>query len=256
MPPKGSPLSEEEVKLFEDWIAAGAECRGWWTEGDPHPVEGFVKRFPDIPRVAGRGFTRLRDAGIQVDVGLMSAEAREVNAGFLSRIERQRPHVLLKLATTLDGRIATRTGESRWITGSAARRQVHLMRAQSDAILIGAGTARADDPMLDVRLPGLGARSPERVVLDGGLSISLTSRLVRTAKDVPTWVLHRAVGVRSPSSASTPWARNRARPWAPFWVSICKKWSRSRVVRFTSWISWKKAQTTRSRPGSAGLRMW
>ena len=146
---------------------------------------------PD-PRVAGRGFTRLRDAGIQVDVGLMSAEAREVNAGFLSRIERQRPHVLLKLATTLDGRIATRTGESRWITGPAARRQVHLMRAQSDAILIGAGTARADDPMLDVRLPGLGARSPERVVLDGGLSISLTSRLVRTAKDVPTWVLHRA----------------------------------------------------------------
>lgn len=146
---------------------------------------------PD-PRVAGRGFERMRGAGIVVDVGLMSEAARTVNEGFLSRIERRRPHVLLKLATTLDGRIATRTGESRWITGPASRRHVHLMRAQSDAILIGAGTARADDPMLDVRGLGISGRSPLRVVLDGGLSIGLTSRLVRTAGELPTWILHRS----------------------------------------------------------------
>ncbi|MEM7211818.1 MAG: bifunctional diaminohydroxyphosphoribosylaminopyrimidine deaminase/5-amino-6-(5-phosphoribosylamino)uracil reductase RibD [Pseudomonadota bacterium] len=145
---------------------------------------------PD-PRVAGRGFSRLRDAGVTVDVGLMAHEARKVNAGFLSRIERNRPQILLKLATTLDGRIATRMGESRWITGSAARRQVHLMRAQADAILIGAGTARTDDPMLDVRDIGLAGRAPTRVVVDGSLSLSLSSRLVRTARDVPLLILHR-----------------------------------------------------------------
>lgn len=145
---------------------------------------------PD-PRVAGRGFARLRDAGIRVDIGLMAAQARAVNSGFLSRIERGRPEVLLKLATTLDGRIATRTGESRWITGAASRRYVHLMRAQSDAILIGAGTARVDDPMLDVRELGLDAHSPIRIVLDGSLSISLSSRLMQSSAEVPVWVLHR-----------------------------------------------------------------
>ena len=145
---------------------------------------------PDL-RVAGRGFARLRDAGIDVEVGLMARQAREINAGFLSRIERQRPHVVLKLATTLDGQIATRTGESRWITGPAARRYVHLTRAQSDAILVGAGTARVDDPMLDVRGIGLEDRAPTRIVLDGSLSLPLTSRLVRTAGTVPVWILHR-----------------------------------------------------------------
>ncbi|MEM9061162.1 MAG: bifunctional diaminohydroxyphosphoribosylaminopyrimidine deaminase/5-amino-6-(5-phosphoribosylamino)uracil reductase RibD [Pseudomonadota bacterium] len=146
---------------------------------------------PD-PRVSGRGFARLRDAGIEVDTGLMEAQARVVNAGFLSHIERERPHVTLKLATTLDGRIATRTGESRWITGPEARRRVHLMRARSDAIMIGAGTARTDDPMLDVRDMGLAARSPVRVLLDGSLSIDMTSRLVRSAAEIPLKVLHRA----------------------------------------------------------------
>ena len=145
---------------------------------------------PD-PRVSGRGFDALRTAGVEVDVGLMADQARTINAGFLSRIERGRPHLLLKLATTLDGRIATRTGESRWITGPQSRRAVHLMRARSDAILVGAGTARTDDPMLDVRGLGLAHRSPVRVVADAGLSLPLTSRLVATAKDTQTWVLHR-----------------------------------------------------------------
>ena len=146
---------------------------------------------PD-PRVAGKGFARLRDAGIGVDIGLMATEARSVNAGFLSRIERGRPWVTLKLATTLDGQIATRTGESRWITGPASRRYVHLMRAQADAIMVGAGTARVDDPMLDVRELGMSARSPLRIVFDGALSLPLTSRLVRSADTIPVLLLHRA----------------------------------------------------------------
>jgi diaminohydroxyphosphoribosylaminopyrimidine deaminase/5-amino-6-(5-phosphoribosylamino)uracil reductase len=115
-----------------------------------------------------------------------------VNAGFLSRLQRDRPHLVLKLAATLDGRIATRRGESRWITGEAARRRVHLMRAQADAVLIGAGTARADAPMLDVRGLGLADRAPVRVLADGALSVPLTGPLARTAEDQPLWVLHRA----------------------------------------------------------------
>ena len=145
---------------------------------------------PD-PRVAGRGVARLREAGITVDIGLMKNEARAANAGFLSRIERGRPWLVLKLASTVDGRIATASGESRWITGPAARRRVHLMRARSDAILNGAGTARTDDPSLDVRELGLGAMRPVRIVADGSLSLPLTSKLARTAKTQPVWLLHR-----------------------------------------------------------------
>ena len=147
---------------------------------------------PD-PRVSGQGFAALRAAGVLVEAGLMEAEARRLNAGFLSRIERRRPHLTLKLAATLDGRLATRSGESRWITGAPARAVVHLMRARSDAVLIGAGTARADDPMLDVR--GMGrmgrAAQPVRVVADGGLSLPLTGRLVASAREIPVRVLHR-----------------------------------------------------------------
>lgn len=145
---------------------------------------------PD-PRVSGRGLAALEAAGISVETGLMQAEARRLNAGFLSRIERGRPFLTLKLAATLDGRIATRTGESRWITGPEARARVHLMRMQSDAVLIGAGTARADDPMLDVRGFGQGAAQPLRVVADGGLSLPLTGRLAMSAGDHPVAVLCR-----------------------------------------------------------------
>ena len=146
---------------------------------------------PD-PRVAGRGTEALRAAGIEVRTGVMEKEARQVNAGFLSRLQRGRPHLVLKLAATLDGRIATRKGESRWITGDEARRRVHLMRAQHDAVLIGAGTARADAPMLDVRGLGLAERAPVRVLADGALSVPLTGPLVRTAEEQPLWVLYRA----------------------------------------------------------------
>ncbi|MEO1491052.1 MAG: bifunctional diaminohydroxyphosphoribosylaminopyrimidine deaminase/5-amino-6-(5-phosphoribosylamino)uracil reductase RibD [Pseudomonadota bacterium] len=145
---------------------------------------------PD-PRVSGRGFDTLRKGGVEVTIGEMAAEARAMNAGFLSLIERRRPHLVLKLATTLDGRIATRTGESRWITGPEARRRVHLMRAEADAVLIGAGTARVDDPMLDVRDLGLLHAAPVRIVADGGASLPLTGRLAQSAEAHPVWVLHR-----------------------------------------------------------------
>jgi diaminohydroxyphosphoribosylaminopyrimidine deaminase/5-amino-6-(5-phosphoribosylamino)uracil reductase len=145
---------------------------------------------PD-PRVSGRGFAALRAAGLAVETGLMAEAARDLNAGFLSRQERGRPWVTLKLAATLDGRIATGSGESRWITGPPARARAHLMRAEHDAVLVGAGTARADDPMLDVRLPGLEDRRPIRIVADGGLSLSLTSRLAESATRQPVWLLHR-----------------------------------------------------------------
>ena len=146
---------------------------------------------PD-PRVRGRGFAALKNAGVAVETGLLVDEAHRLNAGFLSIHERHRPHVTLKLAATLDGRIATRSGESRWITGPEARRRVHLMRARADAVLIGAGTARADDPMLDVRDFGADVSQPVRVVADGSLSLPPEGRLATTARKVPVRALHRA----------------------------------------------------------------
>jgi diaminohydroxyphosphoribosylaminopyrimidine deaminase/5-amino-6-(5-phosphoribosylamino)uracil reductase len=121
---------------------------------------------PD-PRTAGQGIAALRAAGIAVDV-LESPTARASLEGYLTRAALGRPHVTLKLATSLDGRIALPSGESQWITGPQARAHTHAMRARADAILVGAGTLRADAPRLDVRLPGLEARSPERWVLTRG----------------------------------------------------------------------------------------
>ena len=143
---------------------------------------------PD-PRVSGRGIAKLRDAGIAVDVGCGQAASAALNAGFITRVTLGRPHVTLKLATTLDGRIATHGGESRWITGETARRQTHGLRARSDAIMVGSLTAIADDPDLTCRLPGLADRSPLRIVVDSHLRLPLTARLVATARTVPTWMI-------------------------------------------------------------------
>ena len=142
-------------------------------------------------RVDGKGVAQLRQAGIEVDLGLMGAEAEALNAGFLLKERAGRPLVTLKLATSLDGRIATRTGASRWITGEAARARGHWLRATHDALMIGSGTALADDPSLTCRLPGLEARSPVRVVLDGRLRLPATSRLAATAGAVATWLFTR-----------------------------------------------------------------
>jgi diaminohydroxyphosphoribosylaminopyrimidine deaminase/5-amino-6-(5-phosphoribosylamino)uracil reductase len=143
---------------------------------------------PD-PRVAGEGLRRLRAAGLDVEVGLCTEEAAEVNAGFLSRLRLGRPLVTFKLATSLDGCIAVATGESQWITGPPARDRAHALRASHDAIMVGTGTVVADDPQLTCRLPGLGHRSPVRVVIDRHLRISPASRIIADAPRVPTWVL-------------------------------------------------------------------
>ena len=142
---------------------------------------------PD-PRVSGNGIARLHAAGMAVETGLCAAEAAELNAGFFSRVTQGRPLVTLKLATSLDGRIATASGESRWITGAAARERAHLLRATHDAVLVGSGTARADDPQLTCRLPGLETRSPVRIVIDSGLRLPTTLHLFTEAKAEPTWL--------------------------------------------------------------------
>ena len=145
---------------------------------------------PD-PRVDGRGLQRLRDAGVIVELGLGGAEARAINAGFARRITQGLPLVTLKLATTLDGRIATAGGESQWITGPEARRAAHAIRARHDAILVGSGTVLADDPELTPRLPGTALVPLARVVAVARLRTPLDSRLVLTARQVPTWIATR-----------------------------------------------------------------
>ncbi|HEY4136299.1 MAG TPA: bifunctional diaminohydroxyphosphoribosylaminopyrimidine deaminase/5-amino-6-(5-phosphoribosylamino)uracil reductase RibD [Alphaproteobacteria bacterium] len=143
---------------------------------------------PD-PRVSGRGFEMLRAAGIEVVTGVCEADAEEANAGFFSKIRRGRPLVTLKLASTLDGRIATKSGESQWITGEPARRAGHMLRATHDGIVVGLNTLLADDPTLTCRLPGLEDRSPVRIVADSHLRTPLTSKLAATAREIPTWIV-------------------------------------------------------------------
>ncbi|MDH3739910.1 MAG: bifunctional diaminohydroxyphosphoribosylaminopyrimidine deaminase/5-amino-6-(5-phosphoribosylamino)uracil reductase RibD, partial [Alphaproteobacteria bacterium] len=145
---------------------------------------------PD-PRVGGGGIKGLRAAGIIVTENILTAEARELNGGFIQRVQSGRPLVTLKTASTADSRIATRSGASQWITGPAARERVHLMRAQTDAILVGIDTVMHDDPQLTCRLSGLEEHSPVRVVLDSRLRIADDAQLVTTARSVPTWVVTR-----------------------------------------------------------------
>jgi len=142
-------------------------------------------RDPD-PRVIGRGVRRLRRAGVGVSVGVLESECRRLLSGYRTYVCRRRPLVVLKLAASLDGRIATVTGASRWITGAPARRRSHEMRNRLDAVMVGAGTVRRDDPRLTCRLPG--GRDPIRIVIDGRLSVSPRSRVVRVRSRAPTWI--------------------------------------------------------------------
>jgi diaminohydroxyphosphoribosylaminopyrimidine deaminase/5-amino-6-(5-phosphoribosylamino)uracil reductase len=149
------------------------------------------------PKVAGAGHARLRAAGIAVDVGVGADEARRDHAGHIRRMRDGRPHVMLKLAVSADGKAGASGRRPVAITGEAARDRVHLLRAQSDAIMIGIGTAVADDPMLTCRLPGMAGYSPVRTVLDGALRLPASSRLARSAREVPVWVMTRAEGLRA-----------------------------------------------------------
>ncbi|MGP6087497.1 bifunctional diaminohydroxyphosphoribosylaminopyrimidine deaminase/5-amino-6-(5-phosphoribosylamino)uracil reductase RibD [Antarctobacter jejuensis] len=140
-------------------------------------------------RVDGQGFEYLRKHGVEVTTGVGATEALQDHAGFFLKNAQGRPWVTLKLAMTLDGRIATATGESKWITGPAARRAVHALRASHDAVMVGAGTARADDPQLTVR--GFGTRrQPVRVVVSRLIDVPLLSNLAQTALEVPVWLCH------------------------------------------------------------------
>lgn len=149
------------------------------------------------PEVAGGGHARLRSAGIAVDVGAAADAARRDHAGHIRRMRDGRPHVTLKLAISADGKVAGPRRQRIAITGNAVRDRVHLMRAESDAIMIGIGTALADDPVLTCRLPGMAKMSPTRVLLDTGLRLPAQSRLLATAGETPLWIV---TGKRAPAS--------------------------------------------------------
>jgi diaminohydroxyphosphoribosylaminopyrimidine deaminase/5-amino-6-(5-phosphoribosylamino)uracil reductase len=203
--PGGRPHAERAALAMAGEAARGATayvtlepCCHW---GRTPPctdalIESGVARVvvaisdPD-PRVNGEGTARLRAAGIVVDEGLLAAEAEEILAGLSSRLRRSRPLVTLKMASTLDGKIATHAGESQWITGEAARRTAHAMRGQADAVLVGVGTVLADNPELTCRIPGYRLTPIVRVIADSHLRTPLTSTLVRTAEASPTWMLVR-----------------------------------------------------------------
>lgn len=164
-------------------------------------VTRVVSSFEDPdPRVAGQGHAMLRAAGIRVDIGMMQAEARALQAGFLNRITQGRPWVALKLATSFDGRIALANGESQWITSAAARIRVHALRARYDAVLVGGGTARADDPLLTVRYfqPLV---QPVRVVASARLDLP-RAEMAASAARTPLWLLH---GEQAPAQARDWW---------------------------------------------------
>lgn len=145
-------------------VAAGIR-KVWTAMRDPNP------------KVSGQGIERLRAAGIEVEVGLLEGVARELNRGFVSRMERGQPFVTLKLAASLDGRTAMASGESKWITSEAARADVHRLRAEAGAVLTGSGTVLADDPQLNVRGLEGALRVPDRVVLDSAARIPMAARV-------------------------------------------------------------------------------
>ena len=148
------------------------------------------------PHVAGGGIAKLREAGVDVQMGVLEAEAAALIRPWAKHVTSGLPYVSLKLGLSLDGRIATRTGASKWVTGSEARARVHALRAANDAVAIGIGTALADDPRLTVRdAPG---PSPLRVIFDTKLRLPPHARIVETAPEVPTWVICNA---DAPSSA-------------------------------------------------------
>jgi diaminohydroxyphosphoribosylaminopyrimidine deaminase/5-amino-6-(5-phosphoribosylamino)uracil reductase len=200
--PRGRPHAETEALR-----RAGAAARGGTLYATLEPcshqgktppctdaiiaagIARVVSAIEDPNALAGRGHALLRASGIAVDVGIGAAEARRAHAGHIRRVCDHRPHILLKLAVSADGKVGLAGRRPVAITGEAARARAHLMRAMNDAILIGIGTALADDPQLTCRLPGMAARSPVRVVFDPGLRLPATTALVRSARETPVWVI-------------------------------------------------------------------
>jgi diaminohydroxyphosphoribosylaminopyrimidine deaminase / 5-amino-6-(5-phosphoribosylamino)uracil reductase len=144
------------------------------------------------PQVNGQGVAQLAQAGVDIVEGAGESEAREINRGFFSVVEKKRPYIALKIATSSDGKIAYADGKSQWITGESARAYAHLLRAQHDTIVTGIGTVLADNPRLTCRLSDLEEKSPVRVIFDSELKIPADSHLIKTAREIPTWVMTAA----------------------------------------------------------------
>jgi len=159
------------------------------------PARVVVAQPDPFPEVAGRGLSRLREAGIEVVEGVLREQAEQICAPYLKLVRTGRPWVVAKWAMTLDGRIATRSGSSRWISGERSRQLVHHLRGRVDAIIVGRGTARQDDPLLTARPPG--TRTATRIVLDRRATLPVDSQLVRTASETPVMVV---VGPDAPSA--------------------------------------------------------
>ena len=158
------------------------------------PKRVVVATRDPFPKVAGRGIRKLRGAGIEVEVGLLGDEARELNAPFFKLVQTGLPWVIAKWAMTFDGKIATKTGDSKWISSPEARTFAHRIRGRVDAVFVGIGTVLADDPELTCRL--VRGRAPKRIVLDSMARLPLKSKLVRSARDVPVVV---AVSTKAPA---------------------------------------------------------
>jgi diaminohydroxyphosphoribosylaminopyrimidine deaminase/5-amino-6-(5-phosphoribosylamino)uracil reductase len=203
-PRAGGPHAEVVVLR-----AAGARARGADLYSTLEPCDHFGKTPPcsvaileagvrrvffgsrdPNPLVNGRGVARLEQGGVTVVAGVLGAECDRLNAHWFTYMTEHRPYVTLKAAVTLDGKIATRTGDSRWVTGPEAREWVHRLRDRVDAVLVGTGTARADDPALTTRLPGGRGRDPLRIVLDTDLSLPPGLKLFRQRSTAPTLVAH------------------------------------------------------------------
>jgi diaminohydroxyphosphoribosylaminopyrimidine deaminase/5-amino-6-(5-phosphoribosylamino)uracil reductase len=188
----GEPHAEAVALLQAGDAARGADL---YVNLEPCPHQGrtppcaeaiiragvarvFAAMEDPNPKVSGRGFSRLREAGVKVRVGLLAGEAERLNEVYCTNMRRGLPHVTLKVGMSLDGKTATRTGEARWITGEDSRRKVHEMRNAVDAVLVGIGTILADDPELTTRLPGADCRHPDRVVIDSHLRIPNRARVL------------------------------------------------------------------------------
>jgi len=223
--PKGEIVGEgfyvyEQLKHAETYALeqAGARAKGatGYVSLEPHAHHGRTPPCTDAlikagiarvvapiedpnPRVSGKGFEHLRAAGVEVSVGLLAREAEKLNEKYLHFMRTGRPFVHLKLAASLDGKIATRTGDSRWITGAESRARAHELRHEYDAILIGTGTALTDDPLLTDRSGKKRRRQLVRVVLDETLKMSPDSQLVKTVKESPVLIF---AGDSAPASKS------------------------------------------------------
>jgi diaminohydroxyphosphoribosylaminopyrimidine deaminase / 5-amino-6-(5-phosphoribosylamino)uracil reductase len=212
--PEGRPHAETEALATAGAAAAGATA---YVSLEPCSHHGRTPPCSDAliaagiarvviacgdpdPRVSGRGIAALREAGLAVTVGTLEAAAERMNAGFLKRLATGLPWVTLKVASSLDARIATHTGDSQWITGPEARRHGHYLRASHDAIMVGRRTAEADDPSLTCRLAGMEDRSPVRIVVNTNGTLRASLKLF-TSPTPPTWQLV-ARGRKAPPSGT------------------------------------------------------